>query len=63
MFYLTRAAWPHPKASRGVVVNMASLTALMSFENLGSLAHTTAKAGVRWGPSSQLAGLARKAAR
>jgi NAD(P)-dependent dehydrogenase (short-subunit alcohol dehydrogenase family) len=46
VFFLTRAAWPHLKTSRGVVVNMASLTALMSFENLGSLAHTTAKAGI-----------------
>src|SRR6202046_5299998 len=46
VFYLTRAAWPHLKASRGVVVNTASLTALMSFKNLGSLAHTTSKAGI-----------------
>ena len=46
VFYLTRAAWPHLKASHGVIVNTASLTALMSFENLGSLAHTTAKAGI-----------------
>ena len=46
VFYLTRAAWPHLKASRGVIVNTASLTALMSFRNLGSLAHTTAKAGI-----------------
>jgi len=46
VFYLTRAAWPHLKQSRGVVVNMASLTALMSFKDLGSLAHTTAKAGI-----------------
>jgi NAD(P)-dependent dehydrogenase (short-subunit alcohol dehydrogenase family) len=46
VFYLTRAAWPHLKSSRGVVVNTASLTALMSFKNLGSLAHTTAKAGI-----------------
>jgi NAD(P)-dependent dehydrogenase (short-subunit alcohol dehydrogenase family) len=38
VFYLTRAAWPYLKASRGVVVNTAS--------NLGSLAHTTAKAGI-----------------
>jgi NAD(P)-dependent dehydrogenase (short-subunit alcohol dehydrogenase family) len=29
-----------------VVVNTASLTALMSFKNLGSPAHTTAKAGI-----------------
>jgi NAD(P)-dependent dehydrogenase (short-subunit alcohol dehydrogenase family) len=46
VFYLTRAAWPHLKTSRGVVVNTASLTALMSFKNLGSLAHATAKAGI-----------------
>jgi NAD(P)-dependent dehydrogenase (short-subunit alcohol dehydrogenase family) len=46
VFYLTRAAWPHLKKSRGVVVNTASLTASMSFKNLGSLAHTTAKAGI-----------------
>jgi NAD(P)-dependent dehydrogenase (short-subunit alcohol dehydrogenase family) len=46
VFYLTRAAWPHLKTSRGVVVNTASLSALMSFKNLPSLAHTTAKAGI-----------------
>jgi len=46
VFYLTRAAWPHLKVSRGVVVNTASLIALMSFKNLGSLAHTAAKAGI-----------------
>ena len=46
VFFLTRAAWPHLKSSRGVIVNTASLTALMSFKNLGSLAHTTAKAGI-----------------
>lgn len=46
VFYLTRAAWPHLKASHGVVVNTGSLTALISFRNLGSLAHTTAKAGI-----------------
>ena len=46
VFYLTRAAWPFLKTSHGVVVNTASLTALMSFKSLGSLAHTTAKAGI-----------------
>ena len=46
VFYLTRAAWPHLKASGGVVVNTASLNALMSFKNHPSLAHTTAKAGI-----------------
>lgn len=46
VFYLTRAAWPHLKASRGVIVNTGSLNGLLSFKTLGSLAHTTAKAGV-----------------
>jgi NAD(P)-dependent dehydrogenase (short-subunit alcohol dehydrogenase family) len=46
VFYLTRAAWPHLKYSRGVLVNNASLNALLSFKNLGGLAHTTAKAGI-----------------
>jgi NAD(P)-dependent dehydrogenase (short-subunit alcohol dehydrogenase family) len=46
VFYLTRAAWPHLKASRGTVLNMASLNASLSFEILPSLAHTTNKAGI-----------------
>ena len=45
VFYLTRAAWPHLKTSGGVVVNMASLNASLSFKILPSLAHTTNKAG------------------
>jgi NAD(P)-dependent dehydrogenase (short-subunit alcohol dehydrogenase family) len=46
VFYLTRSAWPHLKSSRGVVVNMASLNASLSFKPLPSLAHTTSKAGI-----------------
>jgi NAD(P)-dependent dehydrogenase (short-subunit alcohol dehydrogenase family) len=46
VLFLTRAAWPHLKASRGIVVNTASLNGLLSFRTLGSLAHTTAKAGI-----------------
>jgi len=46
VFFLTRAAWPHMKTSHGVVVNTGSLNGLLSFKTLGSLAHTTAKAGV-----------------
>jgi NAD(P)-dependent dehydrogenase (short-subunit alcohol dehydrogenase family) len=46
VFYLIRAAWPQLKASRGVVVNMASLNASLSFKILPSLAHTTNKAGI-----------------
>src|SRR5258706_1908690 len=54
VFFLTRAAWRYLKASHGVVVNTASLNGLMSFKTLGSLAHTTAKAGII-GMSRQLA--------
>jgi NAD(P)-dependent dehydrogenase (short-subunit alcohol dehydrogenase family) len=46
VFYLTRAAWPHLKESRGVVVNMASLNGSLSFKLLASLAHTTNKAAI-----------------
>jgi NAD(P)-dependent dehydrogenase (short-subunit alcohol dehydrogenase family) len=46
VFYMSRAAWAHLKASRGVVVNMASLNASLSFKSLPSLAHTTNKAGI-----------------
>jgi NAD(P)-dependent dehydrogenase (short-subunit alcohol dehydrogenase family) len=46
VFYLTRAAWRYLKASGGVVVNMASLNASLSFKILPSLAHTTNKAGI-----------------
>ena len=46
VFYLARATWPHLKASGGVVVNMASLNASLSFKLLPSLAHTTNKAGI-----------------
>ncbi len=46
VFFLTRAAWPQLKASHGVVVNTASLNALLSFKTLPSLSHTTAKAGI-----------------
>ena len=46
VFYLTRGAWPHLKASHGVVVNMASLNGSLSFKLLPSLAHTTNKAAI-----------------
>jgi NAD(P)-dependent dehydrogenase (short-subunit alcohol dehydrogenase family) len=46
VFYLTRAAWPQLKASRGVIVNMASRNGSLSFKNLPSLAHTTNKAAI-----------------
>ena len=46
VFYLTRAAWPHLKASSGVILNMASLNGSLSFKLLPALAHTTNKAGI-----------------
>src|SRR5438132_12466094 len=46
VFFLTRAAWPHLKSSRGVVVKMASLNGSLSFKLLPSLAHTTNKAAI-----------------
>ena len=46
VFYPTRAAWPHLIASRGVVVNMASLNGQLSFKSLASLSHTTNKAAI-----------------
>jgi NAD(P)-dependent dehydrogenase (short-subunit alcohol dehydrogenase family) len=46
IFYLTRAAWPHLAASRGVVVNMGSLNGQLSFKSLASLSHTTNKAAI-----------------
>jgi NAD(P)-dependent dehydrogenase (short-subunit alcohol dehydrogenase family) len=46
VFYLTRAAWPYLKETRGVIVNTASASAWRTFTNLGAIAHSTAKAGV-----------------
>ena len=46
VFYPTRAAWPQLKASGGMIVNMASLNASLSFKILPSLAHTANKAGI-----------------
>ncbi|HEX6393502.1 MAG TPA: SDR family NAD(P)-dependent oxidoreductase [Acidimicrobiales bacterium] len=46
VFYLTRAAWPHLKASQGVVLNMASLNGSLGFKLLPSLAHMTNKSGI-----------------
>jgi NAD(P)-dependent dehydrogenase (short-subunit alcohol dehydrogenase family) len=54
IFFLTRAAWPHLIASRGVVVNMASLNGQLSFKSLASLSHTTNKAAIL-GMTRQLA--------
>ena len=54
IFYLTREAWPHLVASRGTIVNMASLNGQISFKSLASLSHTTNKAAIL-GMTRQLA--------
>lgn len=46
VFFLTKAAWPHLKASHGTIVNTASLTGWRVFRTLGGLAHATAKMGI-----------------
>jgi NAD(P)-dependent dehydrogenase (short-subunit alcohol dehydrogenase family) len=44
---------PYLRASRGVIVTIGSLTALMSFKNLGWLSHPTSKAGTNmWAESA-----------
>ena len=46
VFYLTRAAWPYLKETRGTVLNMASLNGSLGFKQLPSLSHTTNKAAI-----------------
>jgi NAD(P)-dependent dehydrogenase (short-subunit alcohol dehydrogenase family) len=46
VFHLTRAAWPHLRVSRGVLVNTASLDVTLSFKPRPSLTHATSKAGI-----------------
>lgn len=46
VFFLTKCAWPHLKASGGTIVNTASLTGWRVFRTLGGLAHATAKMGI-----------------
>ena len=54
VFFLTKCAWPHLKASGGTIVNTASLTGHRTFKMLGGLAHATAKMGIV-GMTKQLA--------
>jgi NAD(P)-dependent dehydrogenase (short-subunit alcohol dehydrogenase family) len=46
VFLMTKAAWPHLKASHGVIVNTASVVAWSAFRHLPAIAHSTAKAGI-----------------
>ena len=46
VFLLTRAAWSELKASKGCIINTASLSAWAGIELLPGLAHSAAKGGV-----------------
>lgn len=46
VFYATKAAWPHLKKSKGVIVNVGSIAGTRGVEFMPQNAHGTAKAGV-----------------
>lgn len=46
VLFLTRAAWPSLKKTQGCVINTASVNAYVTFKTYGSIAHSTAKAGI-----------------
>src|ERR1700722_20305883 len=46
VLFLTRAAWPNLKKTQGCVINTASVNAYATFKTYGSIAHSTAKAGI-----------------
>jgi len=46
VFYAVRAAWPHLKASRGVIVNIGSIAGLRGVEFVPQNVHGAAKGGV-----------------
>jgi len=46
VLFLTRAAWPYLKKTQGCVINTASVNAYVTFKTYGSIAHSTAKAGI-----------------
>jgi len=45
-FLMTRAAWPHLKASSGSIVNIGSVCGMLGFGALPSVAHAATKGGV-----------------
>ena len=46
VFVVTRAAWPHLAASRGVVLNVGSVAGLAGSMAVGRVAHSASKGGV-----------------
>jgi NAD(P)-dependent dehydrogenase (short-subunit alcohol dehydrogenase family) len=46
VLFMTRAAWPYLKKTRGCVINTASVSAYATFRTFGTIAHSTAKAGI-----------------
>jgi NAD(P)-dependent dehydrogenase (short-subunit alcohol dehydrogenase family) len=46
VFYVSKFAWPHLKASRGVIVNTGSIAGLVGTRYLGQTPHVATKGGV-----------------
>jgi NAD(P)-dependent dehydrogenase (short-subunit alcohol dehydrogenase family) len=46
VFVVTRAAWPHLAASRGVVINVGSVAGIAGSMAVGRVAHSASKGGV-----------------
>ena len=46
VLFMARAAWPYLKETHGCVVNISSISAYATFKTFGSIAHSTAKAGI-----------------
>jgi NAD(P)-dependent dehydrogenase (short-subunit alcohol dehydrogenase family) len=46
VLFMTRAAWPYLKKTRGCVINTGSISAYATFRTFGTIAHSTAKAGI-----------------
>ena len=46
VFLVTRAAWPHLAASRGVVLNVGSVAGISGSMTVGRVAHSASKGGV-----------------
>lgn len=54
VFFMCQLAWPHLKASKGVIVNTASMSGKLGFKALPQIAHAAGKAGVH-GMTRQIA--------
>jgi NAD(P)-dependent dehydrogenase (short-subunit alcohol dehydrogenase family) len=46
VLFMTRSVWPFLKKTQGCVINTASVSAYATFRTFGTIAHSTAKAGI-----------------